>query len=197
MKTIIVTARKEKKDKNQKNMAILEISTPSTVFAPNAEGIKTALKQKPQSIGGVTGWEESYLPSLKGKPDFEYTLEEGEEYVGDIVTRNVTDLKGKRVFIADGEGQKNAGPDKKDGKTGRFVDTMRVAVFANSEDESAFEIEVARSFKRKGYLIVDKTKQQALVMNETPVDVELVDNTPSAKVEEVATAEAAQAETAS
>ena len=169
MKTLIITAEVTKKDKNNKDFKVLEISTPGTVYTRNAQGQMTAVKQKPETVGGVTGWLESNLPSLKGKPDFEATLSLAEEVAGTIVARKVVPY-----FIADRDDAKVKGTVTKEGKTGRMVDSSRVVVFGNTEDEEAFELAIAQAFKRKGHTLAIATAQQAVVIAETPVDTALL-----------------------
>lgn len=152
MKTLQVTKREVRKsDANGKNYAVLTLSTPNQVFA-KVRGEEKLIATKPEVIRGITGFEQSNLPSLNDEPDFEWTLQQGDEVVGDRVTRKV-----EPYFIADAPKtpKDKQGPDKQDGKTGRIVNVATVAVFADTDDEKGFEIAVVNAFKRKGHTIVE------------------------------------------
>ena len=184
MKTLIVDSVEVRTDKNGNDFNVLEISTPCYVYTTNSKGVKTAIKQKPRTVRGITGWLESNLESLKGKPDYEATLEEGDEIQGDIVTRKVVPY-----FIADRDGtaKDKQGPVKKAGKTGRMVDTASVVVFADTDDQESFDVAAAVAFKRKGHTIAEQSAVQALAISKTTEDPAKVDeDEDDDEIEEVA-----------
>jgi hypothetical protein len=186
-KHIVVTDRIEKENNDKRKYAVIEVSTPSTFYTRNsATGEDEAMNQQPQTVGGIVGFEESYLLSLKGKPDYTFTMKDGEKYLGDIVARNV-----EPYFIADATGDrkpKQAGPDTKkiDGKnvTGRMVNSAKVLVLGNTDEVESFELAVVRAFAQKGYKLLNRSKAQNEILKAEGV----ASDEETAKVKEEETA---------
>lgn len=166
MKVLQVTAREIKVSAaNGKNYAVIQLSTPASTLA-NINGEMVRVKLKPEAVRGITGFEQSNLPSLKDAPDYEFTLELGEIVQGDRVTRKV-----EVYFIPDASDAKTKGTTVRDGKTGRMVDTATVAVLADTDDAQGFEIAIANAFKRKGHKLAVQTAAQAATPALTPEQI--------------------------
>lgn len=183
-KHIVVTDREEKTNKDDRKYAIIEVATPSTFYTLNsATGDMEAFNQQPLTVGGIVGFEESYLLSLKGKPDYTWTMQDGQKYLGDVVSRAV-----EPYFIADAKNVTTPGPDVKkiDGKnvTGRMVNSAKVLVLGNTDEQESFELAVVRAFAQKGYKLLNRTKAQNEILKAEGIASE----SETAKVKEEETA---------
>jgi len=137
-------------DKNGKKYCIVEFSTPDTTYIRNAKGQMAAVKKPQVSVGGYTAWEISNLESLKGKSDFGWGLELGEEVQGHIIKRAVEPYKV-------GE---------------RMVSTASVVSFADTADEQGFELDVQAQFRRKRHTLVGSSQQRIADAENVAANVE-------------------------
>lgn len=92
MKSLQVIAISEpKQDKNGNTFRTFTFQ-PSDDYVEQvspATGRVRVVQVPVRAVGGINLYEKSYLPSLKGEPDFGYNASVGSHIVGDIVTRNV------------------------------------------------------------------------------------------------------------
>lgn len=141
----IVSVSDVLKDKNGRDFKIIELSNPTKTTVVDETTGEILIARIPAKRAKINAYKESYLDD---KPHFLWDSKVGEVVAGEIVTREVMPYEINE----------------------RAVNTYTTAVFGNTDDKKAFEIEIERTFKNNGHPIMEELKN-----NEAPVKNVLAD----------------------
>jgi len=170
---IVTGISDEKTDKNGMPYVTVSVSQPSRKrITDEATGESYIVKTKARSTA-FNAWKHSYLEvagiakdlgkeieALKpneyadAKPDFAYTLEEGDRVEGDIITREVEPYS----IVNEETGEE------------REVDTYSCAVLGNTSDAS-FKNLIKQTFNRNGHEVLEGAVDDAVIATKTRENV--------------------------
>jgi hypothetical protein len=146
-------------DKNGKDFKTISVSTPGLINAETEIGL-VAVKM-PTRVGTFNAWQESYLKSRKGQPDFGFDLEVGDTLMGTIVKRTVKstlrDADRKIIGFAD-----SYEIEDKETKEKRAASTYSAVVLADSADAVGFEQAIRDAFWQNDRPLADDSRVLAI-----------------------------------
>lgn len=171
MKTLVLTvvAIVASIDKNKKKYNNVVVETPSVAMVSTDLG-QIAVKVKPRRSSFNT-WEESYLESNDGRPDFGYDLSVGDVLAGAIVTRKVLtairDSQDPKVIV----NYAKSYTIENEGRAATITDEYSTVVIGDSTDEQAFNSEIRKTFRRADHPLLDDASiaKVAILADPAPV----------------------------